>query len=194
MTKDSPTVAALMDTKENGGASSNSQSTSAATSNSLHLLRQESTMSFRQDQTAVKVTVPKDLSGLLDGSHKSVSIKLDPAYLGPARLSLVMRGEVLSAKITVDTQQAKAALDNSMTQLTDQLASAGVKVDLINVSVRGGGADNQSFHRPQEWFTRQQQHVVHHESILALDAAALEASSRQAPSSYLHGRGVNLYA
>jgi flagellar hook-length control protein FliK len=193
MTKETPTVAALMDVND-GGSAAASQNASASASGGLHTLRQEPAMNFRQDQTAVRVTVPKDLSGLLDGSHKSISIKLDPDYLGPARLSLIMRGEVLTAKITVDTQQAKAALDNSMTQLTDQLASAGVKVDMINVSIRGGGADNQSFHRPQDWFAQQQPRVIQSESIAALDVAALEAANRQMPISYLHGRGVNLYA
>ncbi|MFZ1683210.1 MAG: flagellar hook-length control protein FliK [Candidatus Zixiibacteriota bacterium] len=193
MTKETPTVAALMDANDIGPVGT-SQNTSTLASGSFHNLRQEPAMTFRQDQTAVRVTLPKDLSRLLDGSHKSISIKLDPDYLGPARLSLTMRGEVLTAKITVDTQQAKAALDNSMTQLTDQLANAGVKVDLINVSIRGGGADNQSFHRPQDWFTQHQPRVIRHESNQAFDAAVLEAANRQVPASYLHGRGVNLYA
>jgi flagellar hook-length control protein FliK len=194
MTKEYPSIAALLEST-NGETSSLQNSATELAAGSWSTSRQSQSVELRMDQTAVKVIVPKDLSELLTGSHKSVSLKLDPQYLGPARLSLVMHGDALTAKITVETQQAKAALDHSMNQLNDQLAQAGVKVDLINVNVRGGGADNQSFRQQQDWLAHSRPHMVTNESELTMEQpTVVTAVGRTMSQNYVNGRGVNLYA
>ncbi len=139
----------------------------------------------------VKVTVPMDLPQLkADG--KSILLKIEPEHLGPAKLHLTMRNESLTARVTVETAQAKAAIDGSLNQLTDQLARAGVKVDYIDVGVRGGGAENQFSQRQADWFRAQQPRVMKFADELLSDAAMILPASR--PVSFIGAGSVNLFA
>ncbi|MCM2271326.1 MAG: flagellar hook-length control protein FliK [candidate division Zixibacteria bacterium] len=139
----------------------------------------------------VKVTVPMDLPRLkADG--RSILLKIEPEHLGPAKLHLTMRNESLSARVTVESAQAKAAIEGSLNQLTDQLARAGVKVDYIDVGVRGGGAENQFSQRQADWFRAQQPRVMKFADELLNDAAMILPASR--PVSFIGAGSVNLFA
>jgi flagellar hook-length control protein FliK len=151
----------------------------------------QSSLDQKLEMPRVKITLPQDLPQLKpDG--KSVLLKIEPEHLGPAKLHLTMRNETLSARVTVDSLQAKAAIDGSLDQLTDQLARAGVKVDYIDVGVRGGGAENQFSHRQAEWFRSQQPRVMKIADDLLAEAARIIPATM--PVSYLGAGSVNLFA
>lgn len=144
----------------------------------------------KPEPISVKITMPQELPSLKpDG--KSVMLRIEPDHLGPAKLYLTMRHETLTAKVTVETIQAKAAVEASLDQLTDQLARAGVKVDHIDVGVRNGGADNQFFHRQAEWFRSARPNVAR-----LLEEPLSEIIPQVIPSRpmYVGASGVNLFA
>lgn len=110
-----------------------------------------SSIDLKAEHATARITLPQEMPSLKpDG--KSVMLRIEPEHLGPAKLHLTMHHDILTAKVTVETAQAKAAVEASLDQLTDQLARAGVKVDYIDVGVRNGGAENQFLHRQAEWF------------------------------------------
>jgi len=78
-------------------------------------------------------------------------IKIEPEHLGPARLDLNLKNEVLTARLTVETAAAKTTLENSMNMLKEQFAKADIKVEQIEINVRGETNYNQLFERQPQW-------------------------------------------
>ncbi len=194
MTQDSPLIQKLLNDSDAAEISPFKLDLSGDSLKALNMIRPTTSNAPALDQPAVRISLPQNLSGLLDNPGRSINIKLEPDYLGPARLTLSMRGESLSAKLTVDTPQAKAAVENSITQLTDQLARVGIKVDHFDVSMRGGGADSQAFHRPQDWFTPQRARVTQREDDPFIEHSMKIETTNLPPATYLSRRSVNLYA
>ena len=121
-------------------------------------------------------------------------IKLEPEFLGPARLHLTMRQETLTARVMVDTPQAKAAVESSLSQLTDQLTKVGIKVDYIDVGVRGGGAQNQFFHNQSNWFRAHISRVTAPKEVEPVSPAITAATVARHSAGYIAGDRVNIYA
>ena len=142
----------------------------------------------------VRMSIQDDLPRLSKLTGRTLTIKIEPEYLGPARLHLTMRQDTLSARLTVDSPQAKAAVESSLTQLTDQLSKAGIKVDYIDVGVRGGGAENQSFHRQSDWFRQQQPRHIPLAEISELTAETIPSLMSASRTSYLGNDRVNIFA
>ncbi len=147
----------------------------------------------RIDQPAVRFTLPDNLSEAVKHGAKSITLKIDPEHLGPARLNLVMNENSLSARLTVESLPAKLAVQNSIDQLTDQLARAGIRLDSIEVSIQGGGAHNQFFHRQADWFRSQRQMARFTGEDIPLPVSMAPAASHLL-ASYVAAGGVNLYA
>lgn len=146
------------------------------------------------DRPSVRMTIQHELPRLTDLGGRTLMIKIEPEYLGPARLHLTMRQDALSARLTVDSPQAKAAVESSLNQLTDQLAKVGIRVDYIEVGVRGGGAQNQFFDRHSDWFRSQQPQIranSEFEPILPEAPRPIVSLSR---ATYLAADRVNIYA
>ncbi|MBK7140711.1 MAG: flagellar hook-length control protein FliK [bacterium] len=151
----------------------------------------QTTQQARMEIPRVKITMPQEMPQIkADG--QTIMLKIEPEHLGPAKLELSVRGESMSARVTVETVHAKAAVESSLDQLNDQLARAGVKVNYIEVNVRGGGADSQFFHRQSEWFRSQQPRVARIADDLLAEASKIVPAAM--PVSYLGAGSVNLYA
>jgi flagellar hook-length control protein FliK len=91
---------------------------------------------------------PKLNSGL---RHQTIMIKIEPEHLGPARLDLQLRHDIFSAKLTVETFEAKAVIEHSLHNLKEQLARADIKVEQIEINVRGETGYNQLFDKQPQW-------------------------------------------
>jgi flagellar hook-length control protein FliK len=142
----------------------------------------------------VRLYLPEQFQPQLRSANQTLMLKIEPESLGPAKLNLVMRQDVLTARVTVETPLAKAAVEGSLDQLTQQLARAGVQVQRIDVALDGGGMRNQFFDRRPEWSSHQGQTSARN---------ARESESEQVTSStvfswpvneYLRIDGVNLLA
>ena len=100
---------------------------------------------------AVKFTLPETLQKSFASNGQSIMLKIEPEHLGPARLNLSVRDQMLTARVTVDTPVAKATVERSLDQLTDTLSRAGIDVDKIEVMLGDSGAREQFFDRRPLW-------------------------------------------
>jgi flagellar hook-length control protein FliK len=140
----------------------------------------------------VKITLP-DLPKMMSGETRTLTIKLEPEHLGPARLHLSVINDTVSARLSVDTPTAKAAVERGLDQLTDQLSRAGLKVNHIEVSLRGGSYQ-ESAYRQTNWFRSQRNQLRRASDDSLTSTAALAAVTTQRPAGYLGSSGVNVYA
>ncbi|PWB70292.1 hypothetical protein C3F09_09290 [candidate division GN15 bacterium] len=146
------------------------------------------------ERPAVRMTIQQEMPTLSHLEGRTLMIKLEPEYLGTARLHLTMRQDTLSARVMVETPQAKQAVESSLSQLTDQLTKAGIKVDYIDVGVRGGGAQNQFFNRQSNWFRAQNPRIAlaRDNELISRDLTA--ATVARPMANYLAADRVNIYA
>ncbi len=146
------------------------------------------------ERPAVRMTLQQEMPNLSQLEGRTLMIKLEPEYLGTARLHLTMRQDTLSARVMVETPQAKAAVESSLSQLTDQLTKAGIKIDYIDVGVRGGGAQNQFFHKQSNWFRAQNPRIALSRDIEAISPDLAKATIARPMVSYVAADRVNIYA
>jgi flagellar hook-length control protein FliK len=151
----------------------------------------QATVEQRMQMPRVKITLPQEMPQL-KSDGQTIMLRIEPEHLGPAKLQLTLRNDSLSARVTVESVQAKAAVEGSLDQLNDQLSRAGLKVNYIEVGVRGGGANNQFFQRQSDWFRSQQPRVAKISNDLLAEAAKIIPASM--PVSYIGASSVNLYA
>ncbi|MFC1490700.1 flagellar hook-length control protein FliK, partial [Candidatus Latescibacterota bacterium] len=69
-------------------------------------------------------------------------IKLDPPNLGKLRIELVTENSKITGRITVDSPEVKEIILNSISELRENLAQSGLKVDSFDVNVgHNNGSD-----------------------------------------------------
>ncbi|RKX25526.1 MAG: hypothetical protein DRP45_05700 [Candidatus Zixiibacteriota bacterium] len=143
---------------------------------------------------AVRLTVPTDLGKCLRPNGQSVMMKIEPEHLGPARLNLTLRNNVLTARITVDTPLARATVQNSLDQLANQLERAGIHVDKFEVALSNGDSRNQFMDRRPAWSHahKAQQHRFDEEFQLEPTVSAPIITPLM--TDYVGTDGVNLLA
>ncbi len=102
----------------------------------------------------VRFTLPETIATTLKPNGRMVTLQIEPAHLGPARLSLVMYRDKLHARVVVRDTAAKAAVEASLERLHEQLARANVEVEHIEVTIGGDGARDSHFNRRYYWQRR----------------------------------------
>lgn len=102
-------------------------------------------------QREVRFSLPDDLASKLKPNGQSVMIRIEPDNLGPARLSLKMYRDKLSARITVETVGIKAVVEQSLDRLTQQLIKSGIDVERIEVALDGRQSGEQLGERHPHW-------------------------------------------
>jgi len=146
------------------------------------------------EQQSIRFQLPDQFASALKPGSQSVTLRIDPEHLGTARLHLSLRQEMLTARVTVETPQAKAAVESSLDQLTDQLARAGVKVDQIQVNVAGSDVNEQLFQRRPEWNRAARRNIAPLVGDTDQDNIAGVPRPAYVPPTYVGAEGVNLYA
>ncbi|MCB2230611.1 flagellar hook-length control protein FliK [bacterium] len=162
-------------------------------SNSIQQSHSSQSSAESRTQSPVRFTLPDDIQTGLRPGGRAVTISIDPENIGPARLHLALRDSALTARVTVDTPQARAMVEQSLDQLTQQLQRAGIKVDLIEVNVAGDQARQQFHERNFGMRSRLRMRDLDNDSIQAADSPAptvLAAARVNAVGPH----GVNLYA
>ncbi|MDZ4724422.1 MAG: flagellar hook-length control protein FliK [candidate division Zixibacteria bacterium] len=148
--------------------------------------------------TQARVTLPENAAASLKTQGQSILLHIEPEYLGPAKLHLSIRNEQLTARVTVDSVQAKAVLENSLDQLSSQLHKAGIAVDYLEVNLRNGDSGGQFFNRQHE------QASAHFQTMSRLRRNYQETAnviphsstgqSRDIAYGYINSTGINLVA
>ncbi|MBN1211349.1 MAG: flagellar hook-length control protein FliK [candidate division Zixibacteria bacterium] len=157
-------------------------------------LSTERSSNQKVDLPQVRFSLPDDIKQTLKPGGRAISIQIEPEQLGPARLHLALRDSNLSARLTVDSPQAKAAVEGSLSQLTEQLARYGIKVDYIQVGVNGGEAQNHNFARRTFWNNSSRTSNLSLEEDLFDDMETPPLTIMPQPALYVGAGGVNLLA
>ncbi len=137
--------------------------------------------------------LPDNAAQILRPNGESILLRIEPDHLGPARLHLTMRGQMLSARVVVETVQAGAAVEGSLDQLTEQLLRAGISVDHIEVMVDGGEQGNQFFDRNPVWHRARYPGRLNDKTLNLEQVSPSPVIVRQ-PVEYVNRYGVNLLA
>jgi len=146
------------------------------------------------DLPQVRFSLPDNIKQTLKPGGRAISIQIEPEQLGPARLHLSLRDNCLSARLMVDNPQAKAAVEGSLNQLTEQLARCGIKVDYIQVGVNSGEAQNHNFARRTFWNKTSRKSNFNLEDDLFEDMETSPLTITPQPALYVGAGGVNLLA
>jgi flagellar hook-length control protein FliK len=142
----------------------------------------------------VRFTLPDTIEHTLVPNGRSLTLKIQPEHLGPARLSLHFNSEGLTARVTVDSPVAQAVIERSLDRLHEQLTQAGVKVDRLEVSLSGGFTRDQLFQQGSQWrrppTDHNRLHVPGYQNADSTPVGTAGPIDRE----YLNSRGVNLFA
>ncbi len=142
----------------------------------------------------VRFNLPMDIKTALKPNGQSITLRIEPENLGPAKLSLSLRDDKLTAKISVESAPAKAALESNLDRLVSQLAKADISVDQIEITITGDSAHNEFFQRQPHW-----QHRVSYRSSQSDDISSESdgipvAEPLLSAAQYAGPSGVNLLA
>ncbi|MCH9023748.1 MAG: flagellar hook-length control protein FliK [candidate division Zixibacteria bacterium] len=144
----------------------------------------------------VKIVLPENFKLNTNQKTQTIMIRIEPDHLGPARLELKMTDDFLSAKLIVETVEAKIILESSISQLKEKLASADIKVENLEINVRSESSnshmsDKQQAHWQNQKAIRQFNRLD--ESLVSNEPAAMDAPINLRPQ-YAGAGGVNLLA
>lgn len=143
----------------------------------------------------VRFTLPDKIGQLLQPGGKSVSLKINPEHLGPARLNLNWSGDGISARVTVDSPVAQSAIERSLDRLHEQLTQAGVKVDHISVSLSGGQTRGQFANNQSQWRRQSSSFAMSsHNDYRGPEVVSAVAAASIGRPLYVGSQGVNIFA
>ncbi|HEX2956020.1 MAG TPA: flagellar hook-length control protein FliK [Chitinispirillaceae bacterium] len=103
------------------------------------------------DETAVMEQISGKLTSVIRSGSNEVRIQLRPEALGEVNLQIKMEGDIVFAKIQVESQQVKQIVESNLQSLKDALAGQNLSSGSIDVSV-GHEKDN-----PTDWDLQQHQ-------------------------------------
>ncbi|MEW5794884.1 MAG: flagellar hook-length control protein FliK [Candidatus Zixiibacteriota bacterium] len=142
----------------------------------------------------VKLTLPEAIHRPLFSTGQTIMIKIEPEHLGPARLNLSVRDHMVTARVTVDTPLAKAAVERSLDQLTEQLSRAGFDVDRIDVMLSDHGSRDQFFDRRPLWSHGHKLQDRREADQFDASSVVSPSQSMMAVRQYVEHDGVNVLA
>ncbi|MCI7771011.1 MAG: flagellar hook-length control protein FliK [Eubacterium sp.] len=89
----------------------------------------------RQVVEQIKVTTTQQLS--------SIEVMLNPENLGKVHVAVIAKQGIVTAQLTAQNEQVKAALENQMTALKEHFNNQGVKVESVEITVQSHGFESQ---------------------------------------------------
>jgi len=163
---------------------------------SLEPLTQVKTSTDGHNTETVKIVLPENFKLNTNQKTQTIMIRIEPDHLGPARLELKMTDDLLSAKLIVETVQAKSILESSISQLKEKLASADIKVENLEINVRSESHNRHMFDKQQAHWQNLKtfgQFNQPDDSLVNNELVAMNASKNIMPQ-YAGAGGVNLLA
>jgi hypothetical protein len=150
--------------------------------------------STQQAVTQVRFSLPEKIEQLAKPNGQTINIRIEPDHLGPARLQLTVRNDVLIGRVMVDSVQAKAVVEGNLDQLTEQLNRVGLKVESIDVNVTGGNPEFSSFSRHQRQMLNRQSATRITSKQYDVEPIESLVSEKTPVAAYVSRDGVNLLA
>jgi flagellar hook-length control protein FliK len=143
----------------------------------------------------VRIVLPENTKLNSGRQNHTIMIKIEPEHLGPARLELHLKNEIVTAKLTVETSAAKTTLESSINSLKEQFAKADIKVEQIEINVRGETNNNQLFERQPQWQRfNSARHIRFNENELLEQFVPVGQINSFRQLQYVGNDGVNILA
>ncbi len=158
------------------------------------LIEVNNSASSKNESHPVKYNLPDDIRTALKPNGKSINILIEPENLGPARLKLILNNQTLRAELIVQSSQAKSVVENSLSQLIEQLNRSDIKVEFIDVNINSENNHEQFAHRHPQWSRKSFSNNLGNLNDDTLAYMPTSEIAGTAQGSYVNSEGVNVLA
>ena len=100
----------------------------------------ELTQGTKHSANDIVQRIAHDIKVSIDGSHKELTVKLKPEYLGKIKIHLEQIGNEFTGKMIVENSAVKELMDTKMQQLKDHLWQNGYAFGEFTVEYSGGNS------------------------------------------------------
>lgn len=144
----------------------------------------------RQVVEQIKVTTTQQLS--------SIEVMLNPENLGKVHVAVTAKQGIVTAQLTAQNEQVKAALENQMTALKEQLNNQGVKVEAVEITVQSHGFESEQNLEGNNSNQAQQEKKSHRKldlsSLEGLDESDMTSEEIRAKDAIVNGNSSVEYS
>ena len=144
----------------------------------------------RQVVEQIKVTTTQQLS--------SIEIMLNPENLGKVHVAVTAKQGIVTAQLTAQNEQVKAALENQMTALKEQFNNQGVKVEAVEITVQSHGFESEQNLEGNNSNQAQQEKKSHRKldlsSLEGLDESDMTSEEIRAKDAIVNGNSSVEYS
>lgn len=144
----------------------------------------------RQVVEQIKVTTTQQLS--------SIEVMLNPENLGKVHVAVIAKQGIVTAQLTAQNEQVKAALENQMTALKEQFNNQGVKVEAVEITVQSHGFESEQNLEGNNSNQAQQEKKFHRKldlsSLEGLDESDMTSEEIRAKDAIVNGNSSVEYS
>lgn len=144
----------------------------------------------RQVVEQIKVTTTQQLS--------SIEVMLNPENLGKVHVAVTVKQGIVTAQLTAQNEQVKAALENQMTALKEQFNNQGVKVEAVGITVQSHGFESEQNLEGNNSNQAQQEKKSHRKldlsSLEGLDESDMTSDEIRAKDAIVNGNSSVEYS
>lgn len=144
----------------------------------------------RQVVEQIKVTATQQLS--------SIEVMLNPENLGKVHVAVTAKQGIVTAQLTAQNEQVKAALENQMTALKEQFNNQGVKVEAVEITVQSHGFESEQNLEGNNSNQAQQEKKSHRKldlsSLEGLDESDMTSEEIRAKDAIVNGNSSVEYS
>ena len=91
------------------------------------------------NQTDIVRQVVEQIKLTTGQQMQSIEVMLNPENLGKVHITVTAREGVVTAQLTAQNEQVKAALENQMTALKEHFNNQGIKVEAVEITIESHG-------------------------------------------------------
>lgn len=144
----------------------------------------------RQVVEQIKVTTTQQLS--------SIEVMLNPENFGKVHVAVTAKQGIVTAQLTAQNEQVKAALENQMTALKEQFNNQGVKVEAVEITVQSHGFESEQNLEGNNSNQAQQEKKSHRKldlsSLEGLDESDMTSEEIRAKDAIVNGNSSVEYS
>lgn len=144
----------------------------------------------RQVVEQIKVTTTQQLS--------SIEVMLNPENLGKVHVAVTAKQGIVTAQLTAQNEQVKAALENQMTALKEQFNNQGVKVEAVEITIQSHGFESEQNLEGNNSNQAQQEKKSHRKldlsSLEGLDESDMTSEEIRAKDAIVNGNSSVEYS
>jgi len=98
----------------------------------------------KTESMPVRFIIPENIPTIGPDKSRTITIRMEPDYLGKVRLTLSSLGDRIIARMVVEDTRALMLVESNMNQMLTDLSDKGLKLDAFQVSVGGQSGEKTS--------------------------------------------------